>query len=67
MRDRRFKAELSSVILSLSSLVPKLYLGTGLSAQLHCGYRSGIGDGIASASAFPNGVWERGEVAQAVG
>ena len=44
-------------------LVPKLYLGTGLSAQLCCclfPLRQGIGNGVASASAFPNGVWERG-------
>src|SRR5258706_15051608 len=26
-------------------------------------YRTGIGNEIASASAFPNGVWERGDVA----
>jgi len=46
-----------------ASLVPKLHLGTGLSAQLCCRLFSshqGIGNGIASASAFPNGVWERG-------
>jgi hypothetical protein len=46
-------------------LVPKLHLGTGLFAQLCCclsGFPSKIGNGVASASAFPNGVWERGKV-----
>jgi hypothetical protein len=51
------------------SLVPKLYLGTPLSPQFHCtiglcpcSRNMGIGNRIASASAFPNRVWERGEL-----
>jgi hypothetical protein len=51
-----------------TSLVPKLTalhrsLGTRLSAQFRC-FRNGraaeIGNGVASASVFPNGVWEQG-------
>jgi hypothetical protein len=32
-----------------------------LSAQLRCSVVAWIGNGIASAIAFPNGVWERGQ------
>jgi len=45
------------------SLVPNLHLGTRLSAQLCCSATvlpSEIGNGVGSASAFPNGDWERG-------
>jgi hypothetical protein len=43
-------------------LVPRLCLGTGLSVRL-CRRASRLtrgGGGAASASAFPDGVWERG-------
>jgi hypothetical protein len=45
------------------SLVPKLHLGTSsVSAKFHFALTGlsddGIGNGIASARAFPNGVWE---------
>ncbi len=44
--------------LILSLLVPKLYLGTHLLPQLHCGvYHSG--NRVAETLAFPNGVWAR--------
>jgi hypothetical protein len=45
-------------------LVPKLHLGMPLSAQFHCLRQLPAGrgaDGVGSAIAFPNGVWERGE------
>ena len=49
------------------SLVPKFHLGTSpvpreilFRADSTQYYRVEIGNGIASASAFPNGVWERG-------
>jgi hypothetical protein len=47
---------------SVVSLVPKLYLGTLLVLR-EIPFRAvrGIGNGVASAIAFPNGVWERGE------
>ncbi len=67
MRDRRLSV--NSGVLDIHTLVPplvpKLYLGTRLSAQLCCSAArspSKIGNGIASVSAFPNGVWERGHV-----
>jgi hypothetical protein len=43
-------------------LVPKLYLGTFLViAKFYFAPTDGIGHGVASASALPNGVWERGD------
>jgi hypothetical protein len=56
-------ARLNAPIKHTFSLVPKLHLGTPLSAQFHCSvthHAAGIGNRVASASAFPNGVWERG-------
>ncbi len=44
---------------TIAALVEAVYLGTQLSAQLRCCGRCGIGNRIASASTFPNRVWER--------